>query len=72
MQYLVIDKTLLEYTDVHKSLEKMKIEINSKITSPLGKSILFNSINQNTFLNELGFHKKTIDFSDSYLLEKLV
>ena len=71
MQYLVIDKNLLEYTDVHKSLEKMKLETNSKIISPFGKSILFNRINQNTFLNELGFHKKTIGSDDSYFAVNL-
>jgi len=67
MQYLIKNEELLEYTDIHKTLKKMKVEKNTNIISPFGNSIIATNKNQNSFLNELGFHKKTIDSENSYL-----
>jgi len=67
IQSLVTTRDLLGYTDIHKNLEEMGLYTNSKITSPLGNNIIFADINENSFLNELGFHKKTTNSHTSYI-----
>ena len=51
VQYLITDRNLLEYTDIHKPIKEMGFHRNSKITSPLGETLIYSKINENSFLN---------------------
>ena len=66
VQYLITDRNLLEYTDIHKPIKEMGFHRNSKITSPLGETLIYSKINENSFLNKLGFYKEIINSYNSY------
>ena len=71
IQYLVIEKKILAYSDIHTTLENMKIQTNSKITTPSEKNIIFKNINKESFLNELGFYKTILNNKTSYFAVNL-
>ena len=66
IQYLITSKNLLEYSDIHKPIKEIGFHRNSQITSPLGNSLIFSKINEDSFLNKLGFYKEAMNSYNSY------
>ena len=66
IQYLITSKNLLEYSDIHKPIREIGFHRNSQITSPLGNSLIFSKINEDSFLNKLGFYKEAMNSYNSY------
>jgi len=71
MQYLIINEDLIDYHEIDNPISEIKLNTNSKLTSPKENSINISNTNTKSFFNELGFYKKVSNGKESHIAVNL-